>query len=160
MLKVSCLIVFLSFAALGCGYQEGSFRASGVSFPGQRATSGCLDVASSVRVDLATVGPAIEFNFGNRCDRGVIIDFARVRVRAFVDGQTLALIPQDPRAEIIPAHLDGRWSGREVIAYSTSTRRPVRYQTVCVDVSQLDRDRPGVETWSCTSVAGAFTGGS
>ena len=124
--------------ACGCtGYTPGSFA----SFPGQRTTIGCLDVAVQRRADLADHAAVLAYHFGNRCRAPAVVDLAHVRV---VDDHGRALAPYDPRAELVPLTLDGRLTGREAIAYP-STGEPIAY--VCVDVASLARTAP--EQWLC-----------
>src|SRR5262245_55231473 len=91
----------LSVALLGCAYRPGSFSHYRQSFPGQRTTVGCIDIAVERRPDLIAGGTVLGYQFGNRCDRPATIDFAHVTVvgRTF-DGQELDLHAFDPNAEI------------------------------------------------------------
>jgi hypothetical protein len=131
----------LAVVALGvcaCGYQPGSFRAPGErEFGRARATVGCLDVAIAGRWGQAAIAPAIEFDFGNRCDRAVTVDFAALRAVGRDDrGRAQALIIHDPRREIRPLGLEARTAGREVLELRPGTAVG-GIRSACVDVARI-----------------------
>jgi len=127
----------------GCAYQPSSFR-SETQFLGQRATTGCLDIAIERR-DRSTVGEAVlAYSFGNRCDKPVIVDLASATVIGRrTDGGSLVLHPYDPRREIEPRWLDGRAVGRETLAYDAG----VTLVDICVDAGSIPR--APMSSWLC-----------
>src|SRR5690242_722449 len=100
-------IALLACALVGCAYTPGSFALAENTFPGQRATVGCLDVAVDRRADLP-IGPVIGYQFANRCDHPVTIDLGSVAVVGRGAEGDVALWPYDPRAELRPVALDAR----------------------------------------------------
>ena len=147
-------------AAIGaCGYQPGSFRgaAGRASFAGQRATVGCLDVAVAGRWSPSpTVAQAVQVDFGNRCDRPVVVDFTALRAVGRDDGgREHALAIHDPRREIHPLSLEARTAGREVIELRAGAAgQPARMQSACVDVARLasgSRGERAAPRWLCVS---------
>ena len=134
----------LSVALIGCAYRPGSFSQYRKSFPGQRTTVGCIDLAVERRPDLPGGGTVLGYAFGNRCDRPATVDLSRVAVvaRTF-EGQELDLRAYDPRGEIRELHIDGRETGEEAIAYPASTR----FAEVCVDAASLAHQTPS--RWLC-----------
>jgi hypothetical protein len=132
MLRTAVLASVLA----GCAYQPGSFTSGPgptAVFAGQRATIDCLDVAVARRPD-HDGSAVLQYRFGNRCNRPVTVDLARVAVVArFADGAEEALAPYDPDQEIRPAQLAGRGSGGEALAYSTARRAA----QVCADLSSI-----------------------
>jgi hypothetical protein len=139
---------------VGCGYRPGSFTSTQGGFLGPRATIGCLDVAVERRPDLP-IGPVLDYQFANRCDRPTTIDLAAVAVVGRgADGADIALRPYDPHAELRPVPLDGRNTGAEQLAYPA--RGPIAQ--VCVDVATLAGDPRS--QWLCLGQAAAVRVGS
>lgn len=135
----------LAFAiplASACAYTPGSFS-DRQSFPGARATVGCLDVAASSSHGLVQQGPVIQYTVGNRCDRAEIIDLSSVRARSMTG---LEVIPFDPKNELRPLRIEARSVLIERIEYRhvTSSAR----NGICVDVGRLNG--PSFEErWLC-----------
>ena len=98
-------------AITGCAYQPSSFRFQGERFAGDHVRVGCLDLAIARRPDLDGAA-VLAYRFGNRCGDAATIDLARVRVRGITEGgEEVALAPFDPKSELEPLRLDGRWAG-------------------------------------------------
>jgi hypothetical protein len=154
----------------GCGYRSGSFRgaAGRDAFAGERATIGCLDVAVAGRWSPSpAIAQAVQVDFGNRCDRPVVVDFTAVRAVGRDDGgRELALAIHDPRREIRPLSLEARTVGREVIELRPAAGpgpAPARMRSACVDVGRLADGAMHAPRWLCVSrPAGrlAATGGA
>jgi hypothetical protein len=130
-------------AITGCAYQPSSFAFQGESFTGDRVRIGCLDLAIVRRPDVD--GAAVmAYQFGNRCREPAMIDLGRLRVTGqTVSGDKRDLVAFDPKSEIQPLQLDGRWAGREAIAYPSS--EPLA--RVCVDLASF-APAPA-STWRC-----------
>ncbi len=158
-------LVMGALAAYACGYQPGSFagEASG-AFAGARATVGCLDVSVAGRWSQArssgqtasgqtATGQTVVVDFGNRCDRSVIVDFTALR--AFgrdAGGREHPLAIYDPRREIRPLSLEARSAGREVLELrrqATTGATTARVRSACVDVGRLTRDAAPAPRWLC-----------
>lgn len=135
----------LGLILAGCSkaYQPGSFAEGKAEFSGEKVRVGCVDLAVSRRPDHGGAA-VLDYQFGNRCNHGTLIDLARVRVvgRA-IDGTERALVPHDPRRELRPLTLDARRIGLEVIAYPA----PVPTAQVCIDVASVVHARPA--RWLC-----------
>lgn len=133
----------LSVALAGCAYRPGTFATVGSTFPGQRTTVGCLDIAVERRTDL-TWGAVVGYSFANRCDRPAVVDLAHaVVVGRTVDGVEVDLAPYDPERELAALDLDGRTVGKEAIAYASE----VALAEVCVDAASVARR--GQAQWLC-----------
>jgi len=140
-----------SGALAGCGYQPGSFAEGRVTFPGQRATVGCVDVAVERRADLP-IGPVLGYHFANRCDRPAVIDIGAIAVVARTAiGADVPLRPYDPRGELRPVALDGRNTGAEALAYAAGGAM----LQVCADVAALVPRAPA--QWLCFGAPPAAT---
>jgi len=136
-------IALVSCALVGCAYRPGSFSFPPPSSGGQQVTVGCLDVAIHRRADGA-LGPVLGFQFANRCDRPVIVDFAAMVVTGRdAQGGELALRPYDPHREVRPLLLDGRNVGAEALLYVADRAVP----QVCVDAAGLVHAAP--PSWQC-----------
>ena len=111
----------------GCGYRPGSFRGdlAGGGFNGERATVGCLDVAVAGRWSRGpAIAQAVQLDFGNRCDRPVVVDFSALRAFGRDDGgRGHPLRIRDPRGEIRPLSLEARTVGREVLELAPTPDR-------------------------------------
>ena len=124
---------------LGCSYSPDSFDYPGRWFPGQRVTVGCLDISVHRRPDLDVVkygtdAVVLDYNFGNRCDKPVVVDLVRIPVIArTVDGDEVTLTPFDPNLEMIATTMDARAAGGEAIAYPFT--EPVAQ--VCANVAAI-----------------------
>jgi hypothetical protein len=137
------LSALTSAALVGCAYRPGSFAEGRATFPGQRATVGCVDVAVERRADLA-IGPVLDYHFANRCDHPAVIDVGAIAVVGrTAGGADLPLRPYDPRGELRPVALDGRNTGAEALAYAAGAAMP----QVCVDVATLGQRAPA--QWLC-----------
>jgi hypothetical protein len=124
-------------ALTACGYRGGSFAGPRGAFAGERVTVGCLDVAVAAVHDAAAEGPAIAYEFGNRCDRPARVDLTAVAVRGrTATGHEVALAPFDPLLELRPARFEARRSGGEVFVYHANSGEAVRL--VCADVGAID----------------------
>lgn len=140
-------IALVSCAVVGCAYRPGSF-----SFPpqpgpdtgtSQRVTVGCLDVAIHRRADGA-LGPVLGFQFANRCDRPMLVDFAAMTVIGRdAQGDEVSLPPYDPHREVRPMVLDGRNVGAEALLYVADRAVP----EVCADAATLVHQAP--PSWQC-----------
>lgn len=148
------MVRWLIVVCLGCGYAPDSFRAARHEFPGMRQTVACLDLAVHGQRDVVTRNPLLEVNIGNRCDHGVDVDLAALRVRGRTASAEVALVAVDPRGEIRALRMDGRLFGREVIEYRAATGGD-DVLAVCVDVSKVNRSTPGPERWTCAGLDGA-----
>jgi hypothetical protein len=125
----------------GCAYHPGSFTRYGEPFDGQRVTAGCLDLAIARRHDPDAV---ISYQFGNRCTDPAIVDLANAHVVGRTsDGKEVALAPYDPKHAVRALELDGRWTGKEVLAYPSE----VALVQVCVDAASIAH-RPDAQ-WIC-----------
>ena len=126
--------------------QPGSFGSFTGAFPHVRDTVGCVDVG--VGFGRSDHGAVVAYEFGNRCDRGVLLDLATVRVVGRdADGHERPLAPFDPRGEIRVLPLAARWWGGEQIAYYDAETVPI--VRVCVDIGGIDRSQPRAEHWVC-----------
>lgn len=138
-------VVVVVFAiGSACHYEPGAFARGKHTFPGQRATAGCLDVAVDRRGDLDGMA-VLAYEFGNRCERPALVDLAHVRVVGRTrSGAEHALAPYDPDRELRPLAIDGRFAGGEAIAY----RAGEPLAQVCVDVASLTTPRRAPQ-WLC-----------
>jgi hypothetical protein len=126
---------------VGCGYRPGSFNSSIVSFSGQLATVGCLDVAVDRKPDMPSGEAVLAYSFGNRCDFPTLVDLAATTVVGRdPEGHDLDLERYDPSHAVAPLRIDGRAVGREAIAY---THGPPLAE-VWVDVGAIGHSGP---TW-------------
>lgn len=133
----------LSVALTACAYRPGTFSTFSSTFPGQRATVGCLDIAVERRPDLPD-GAVVGYQFANRCDHPTVVDLAHVAVVGrTVEGTQVDLAPYDPERELEPLQIDGRMVGREAIAYTSR----VELAEVCVDAASVAQDRRA--QWLC-----------
>lgn len=138
----------LAASTIGCAYQPGSFDYARHTFPGQRATVGCLDVAVERRDDLS-VGPVIGYEFANRCNRIAKIDLGEVHVLGRgTDGKLAPLVAYDPNHELRPAWLDGRSANGEALAYVAGEGQAApAVVEVCVDLASVAGRAPAL--WRC-----------
>lgn len=122
----------------GCSYGPGSFSYPGRTFAGRRASLGCLDLAVDRRADLPDGAAVVAYAFGNRCDRPVVVDLARVPVRGrTVTGDEVPLVPYDPDRELRARSLDARAAGGEALAYPSATR----LAQICLDTAAIEAGR-------------------
>lgn len=127
-----------------CAYHPGSFRRYGETFEGQQVTVGCLDVGIARRSDLDGTDAVVAYQFGNRCAEPAVVDLATANVVGrTADGQEVALAPYDPKHEVRSLEVDGRWMGKEVLAYPSK----VALVQVCVDAASIAH-RPDAQ-WIC-----------
>jgi hypothetical protein len=141
--RIAIIAGCVAGCAAGCAYQPGSFDHGRSTFPGERATVGCLDVAVERRVDLLE-GPVLGYQFANRCDHAVAIDLGALAVLGRnADGTEAVLRPYDPEHELHPVALDGRSSGGEALAYPADHAVP----QVCVDLATFAGR--GAAQWRC-----------
>lgn len=106
-------------------------------------TVGCLDVAIHRRADGA-LGPVLGFQFANRCDHPVLVDFAAMAVTGRdAHGEAVSLPPYDPHREVRPVMLDGRKVGDEALLYVADHTLP----EVCIDAAALVHQAPA--SWQC-----------
>ncbi len=142
-----------------CGYQPGSFagQPAAGALAGARATVGCLDVAVAGRWSRAgAIGQAVVIDFGNRCDRAVVVNFTTLR--AFgrdAGGREQPLAVYDPRREIRPLSLEARSAGREVLELRRAApagATAARVRSACVDVGRLAGDAGATAPrWLCVA---------
>lgn len=134
----------MTCALVGCAYHPGSFNHFQVDFTGQRTTVGCLDVALERRPDLPTGGTVVAYSFGNRCDHPAPVDLLSVNVVGrTIDGREVDLVPFDPHQQIRPLSIDGRFAGKEAIAYPG----PVPFAEICIDAASITHAQPA--KWIC-----------
>jgi len=155
-------MVALAVCAAACGYKPGSFAVEPAdgAFAGARTTVGCLDVAVAGRWSRAgAVGQAVVIDFGNRCDRPVVVDFTSLRaVGRDAGGREHRLAVYDPRREIRPLSLEARSAGREVLELrrrATAGATAARVRSACVDIGRLTPDvtpnAAPAPRWLCVS---------
>ena len=138
--QITCFAVAV-FAAAGCRYHAGSFADTAGPFPGPHIELPCLDLSLALADRAPAAGSVIEYSFGNRCRKTIVVDLAAVRVTARgTTGEVVTLRPFDPRNEIRPSALDGLLSGHEQILYQATS--PLTATAICIDVSALDRSSP------------------
>jgi hypothetical protein len=141
----------LGLAACAPAYRPGSFTRGIEPFAGERVTVRCLDLALARRADLRA-SAVIAYEFGNRCNHPQIVDFAAVRVVGrTADGREQPLQPYDPRGELEPLRLGGRYRGKEAIAYTSGEA----IAEVCVDAGSLVHAQ--FERWVCMPRSGETT---
>jgi hypothetical protein len=149
-------LVMVALAVCACGYQPGSFAGNSASGASARATVGCLDVSVAGRWSrVGATGQTVVIDFGNRCDRAVVVDFTTLRASGRdAGGQEHRLAVYDPRREIRPLSLEARTAGREVL----ELRRPVsagataaHVRSACVDVGRLTPDAAPAPRWLCVA---------
>jgi hypothetical protein len=100
---------------------------------------GCVDLQWELLRD-PLVPPshvALRFAFGNRCDRVVPLDFARVRVVARGADAEAGFALVDPRGEVAPASLEAHLRAQEVLEYAPVGVVPGAATTLCVDAGGL-----------------------
>lgn len=137
LVRRALLLAFGVSALTACAYRPGSFHGPGGAFVGERTTVGCLDVAVSPHDDRAAEGPALAYQFANRCDRPTVVDLGALVVRGrSASGRELTLAVWDPLGQLQPARIDGRRSGREVLEYRAAIDDPIAL--ACVDLDRLD----------------------
>src|SRR3989442_11745414 len=84
-----------------CAYSAGSLRDVGGSWPGVRATQGCVDIAVARGDRDDASGPVVRYAIGNRCESRVDVDLATAHVVARdPSGRDIELAPVDPRGEL------------------------------------------------------------
>lgn len=112
-----------------CSYDAGSFRSITLTFPGQRLTVGCIDLAiDRAHDEPAAQGPVVHFSFGNRCNHPIAVDFQHLDVRA----RARTIAPFDPRGELRPELLDARAFAQEEIEYTA-----LPDDQLCIDAGSL-----------------------
>jgi hypothetical protein len=96
---------------------------------------GCLDVA----ILRGQVDGVVGYQFGNRCEHSVRVDFGAARVVG-IDGtgRRIALVAYDPAREIGPRDLDARASGEAWIEYDAPI--PFELHFLQVDVGEVVAD--------------------
>ena len=150
-MRVAIVVSLLAVGA--CSYRAGSFANYHGRFPGTAMTVGCLDVA--IDQHRRERGVTLLFNFGNRCDHSVVVDLVSVRVSARDSrSENIALVPYDPRTEIMRAPIDARMWGRETIEYRTPDGVVADLVEVCAEVGRLDGSQS-----SSRQICGAVQGG-
>jgi hypothetical protein len=153
-MRGSCRAGAIALLVSGCPYRAGSFQSTRGPFAGTPVTIGCVDLGVAASPDASAQGPAVAYAFGNRCDRGTVLDLASVRARGRdVAGNDVALAAYDPADEIRPLPLDGRLFGREVIEYQRIDGAETAIAQVCVDVGRIDARAAAHEQWICLDVA-------
>jgi len=137
MSRLSLLVIPVVSA---CAYSPGSFSSYTSSFPGTRATVGCLDVSASLTK--TERGPVATYTVGNRCDSVAVVDFSAIRARS----NELSLAPFDPRGELRPLRIEPRSVISERIEYPRPASAAI--SGVCLDVGGLN-GAAGTERWLC-----------
>lgn len=135
------VITALGSALTGCGpvYEAGSFDHYGrVDEPRMRAL-GCLDVRMQPRGEgeVGRAWVAIDYELGNRCRSPVEVNLRDVWVYAEDGGGMTPMELHDPRAEVVPATLDGEGYASEALAYVAVGDGSTELGRVCVDVSRM-----------------------
>jgi hypothetical protein len=135
-------VVAWMLCLLGCGpTYDGGLSSDGLGAPERNARRvGCVDVRVASLVDRAAdpSSPVVAYDFGNRCRRPALVDLTRVRVVAGYGPATASVLrPFDPEGVIQPGLLDGRGTGREVIAYLSPRGQLDPPAWFCVDVGRL-----------------------
>lgn len=140
------LLLAIPFAS-ACAYAPGSFSSYPSSFPGARATVGCLDVAATLTGGTLQQGPVVQYAVGNRCDQVTIVDFSAVHARSAA-GPSLGppMVPFDPRRELRPLPMEARSVITEQIEYRHAA--PAAGHGLCVDVGGLNGPATS-ERWLC-----------
>jgi hypothetical protein len=132
-----------SLVLASCAYKPNSFQAADVPFRGFYLSVDCLDLGIDRR-KRANDRDVIAYEFGNRCDKPVVVDLAAARVVGEThDGEEVALYAFDPLREIRSMRIDARASGRETIEYPSSSK----LQRVCVDAAAIVHTEPA--RWIC-----------
>ncbi len=131
-------------ALTGCGpaYEVGSFDHYGrVDEPRVRAL-GCLDVRVQPRGEgeVGRAWIAIDYELGNRCRSPIDVNLGDVWVYAEDAGGMTPMELHDPRAEVVPAVLDGEGYASEALAYVAVGDGSKELGRLCVDVSRLVAD--------------------
>ncbi len=151
-------VVSLASACGPAGYRANGIASAGDVAPAAVRTLGCLDVgfalsdasaaASASDWSGMTAAPArplpiLLVRVGNRCPRPAAFDLSKARVVAHgIDGSSRRLVLIDPRAEIVPLHVDAYAQGREKVRLGdTITAAPV--SKICVHVDAIAPDAPG-----------------
>jgi hypothetical protein len=107
-------------------------------------TVGCLDLGITRRSDIEQASAVVAYQFGNRCAQPAVVDLAGANVVGrTADGQEVALAPYDPKHEVRALELDGRWMGKEALAYPAQ----VALVQLCVDAASIAH-REGAQ-WIC-----------
>ena len=130
-----------SSARVGCA-------AAGTMAPSANASAAAphsaFDLGIARRADLDPNTAVVSYEFGNRCPGPAIVDLARASVIGrTADGQDVALAPYDPKHEVRALELDGRWMGKEALAYPAQ----VALVQLCVDAASIAH-REGAQ-WVC-----------
>jgi hypothetical protein len=121
-----------SLLLASCAYKPNSFQAANMPFRGFYLSVDCLDlgIAHRKRSD----SDVIAYEFGNRCDKPVVVDLAAARVIGQTqDGEEVALYAFDPLREIRSMRIDARASGRESVEYPSNGK----LERVCVDAAAI-----------------------
>jgi hypothetical protein len=138
----------LTACLFGPSYRPGALSdaPNGESYANARRPSECLDLAVWT-IASREVWPRVllRFDFGNRCDRTIDVDFTALKVTATCGrvGETV-LSPYDPRHAIVPGRLVPLGYGAELIAFGAN-ECPELPHTVCVDVSRMAGARATLE---------------
>ena len=151
---MSRVLVLAIPLASACAYAPGSFSSYPSSFPGARATVGCLDVAAALTGGTLQ-GPVVQYTVGNRCDQVTIVDFSAVRAHS-APGAHLGppMLPFDPRRELRPLPIEARMVITEQIEYRHAG--PAVGRGLCVDVGGLNGSTTS-ERWLCQEAGRAPT---
>jgi hypothetical protein len=123
-----------------------------VSFPAERATQGCLDVAVEAAVDPVAEGPVLDLYLGNRCTESVWVDIPSLQMTVYVDdGDPMPVAFYDPRDELKASLL----GGKEQTMVRLELQAPIESLRVCAQLDKLASTKdPGPPQILCTKVQG------
>lgn len=131
-------------------YRAGSFQGPVASFPSERATRGCVDVALSASIDPVADGPVLDLYLGNRCRDAVWVDVPSMAMSVYVDeGAELPVAFYDPNDELKPSLL----GGKEQVHVRLELEAPAESLRVCAQLDALASTKePGPPQVLCTPV--------
>jgi hypothetical protein len=132
-----------SLVLTSCAYKPDSFEVASVPFSGFYLSVDCLDLAIDHRKH-TNDNDVIAYEFGNRCDKPVVVDFAAARVYGQTyEGEGIALYAYDPLQEIRVMRIDAHATGREALEYPSGRN----FERVCVDAAAIAHATPS--RWVC-----------
>jgi hypothetical protein len=144
--SISALCAFCS-AVAGCvpsSYTPGALTdpppGTDLAYANARRVSDCLDLAAWP-IGPSEGGPSspevlFEIETGNRCDRSLDLDLARLHVTAVCGGRTVQLSPSDPPDPPSTRRIVPHGSSNTRVLYE-APRCPNGLNRVCLDVSTV-----------------------